>query len=194
MNHSIKIALSIALVVILCGADGGCDNTNASQAAREAQQTDMVMNQIGRNQPVPAFDWALERRMLTQIYQARQRATSTFSVVQSEYTGKVLWSCPSIGFPIPYATQMTNPLRAQWMHFGNSTAGVAINQAEPNGLYSPPQSDATWVPCVASNGKITPVYEEKHVSVFLQPMQERGGQLTPVDGSAASFQIDPERR
>jgi hypothetical protein len=194
MKHSVRLGFSIAGMVFLCAAGGDGCTAPTTQTQREAEATDQAMTQIGRNQPVPTFDWSLERRMMTEIYQARQRATSTFSVVQSEFTGKILWSCPSIGFPIPYATQLTNPLQGQEIHVaGQNNAAVVIAQAEPNGLYSPAQSDATWVPCVASNGKVTPVYEEKHVTVFLQRMEERGGQLVPVEGATPSFTIDPER-
>lgn len=193
MRHSIKTALAVAGVVVLCGAGGdGCtaqDNT----AAKEQQSTDRAMTQIARSQPVPVFDYSLERHMLTEIYKARQRATNTFSVVQSDYTGKVLWSCPSLGYPVPYATQLTNPHQLQAIYglnnSGHWTDGV-VEQPEPNGLYSPAQSDATWVPCVGPDGKVTPVYEEKHVTVFLQPMQEQDGRLVPVAGSRPSFAIE----
>jgi hypothetical protein len=69
-----------------------------------------------------------------------------------------------------------------------------IEQQEPNGLFSPSSAEGTWVPCVDEKGKITPVYEERKVSVFLRPMEEINGKLTPRAGSAASLQIDPNRR
>ena len=198
MNHKLKVAIGICTVIALCGADGSCtDDAPPSAAVREQQSQNLQMDQFLRNQPVPSFDWSLERHMLIELYSARQRATSTFSVVQSEYTGKVLWSCPSIGFPLPYATQLTNPLQvAGHTYTGGqgSVSAVAIAQQEPNGLFTPAQSDATWVPCVDEKGRITPVYEEKHVTVFLRPMQEQNGQLVPVSSAAASLTINPSRQ
>ena len=133
-----------------------------------SQSQNLQMEQFLRNQPVPSFDFSLERHILIQLYAARQKAMTTYTVVQSPYTGKVLWSCASIGFPIPYATQLTNPNQVQWKSGSQWGASAVLAQQEPNGLFSPASSEATWVPCVDERGKITPVYEEKKVTVFLR--------------------------
>jgi hypothetical protein len=200
MKKLVPMVLLASLSPFLGAAGGnGCteERPHASAAQIEQASQDAQMQQFLRNQPVPSFDWSLERHMLIEVYKARQRATNTFSVVQSEYTGKVLWSCPSLGFPLPYATQLTNPLQVIGRTYTSgqgSVAAVAIAQQEPNGLFTPAQSDATWVPCVDEKGRITPVYEEKHVTVFLRPVEERDGKLVPVAGSAASVTIDPTAR
>jgi len=156
----------------------------------EQHSQNLQMEQFLRNQPVPSIDFSLERHILIQLYTARQRATNTFSVVQSAYTGKVLWSCPSIGFPIPYATQLTNPNQVQWKSGAHEYASAVLAQQEPNGLFSPASADGTWVPCVDERGKITPVYEEKKVTVFLRPMEEKDGKLVPVPNTAPSLSIN----
>ena len=194
MKFSTKIALNIAAVLLICGAGGdGCtQRTPSTAASTERAQQDAQMMQFLRNQPVPIYNWSLERHMLIKIYDARQKATSTFSVVQSELTGKVMWSCPSIGFPLPYATQLTNPQQVVFAHHPTEhDASGVVSQQEPNGLFSPAHSDATWVPCVNAKGQITPVYEERKVTVFLQEMQEINGRLTPAQGATASLSIDP---
>lgn len=181
----------LLMTPLLLGALAGCDQSNAGSTAEQQEQriTNQAQKQLLRNQPVPVFDYSMERHIAIEIYKARQRRVATFSVVQSPFTGKVLWSCPSIGFPIPYATQLTNPLQPVWAEGQHEYAGVAVAQPEPNGLYSPAQADATWVPCVDDQGHITPVYEEKHVTVFFRPMEEKDGRLVPVVGSKASFSI-----
>lgn len=195
MNKTTILAM-LCLAPMLGGAGGdGCttDASPATAAQKEQATQNLQMDQFLRNQPVPSFDWSLERHMLIQLYAARQKATTTFSVVQSEYTGKVLWSCPSIGFPLPYATQLTNPMQLAGHTYYSGTGSVsaiALPQQEPNGLFTPSQSDATWVPCVDDKGRITPVYEEKHVTVFLRPVEEHDGQLVPVAGKSASLSID----
>jgi len=70
---------------------------------------------------------------------------------------------------------------------------AVVAQQEPNGLFTPTSSNATWVPCIDAKGKITPVYEEKNVSVFLRPMEERDGRLVPVAGKEASLSINTEQ-
>jgi hypothetical protein len=193
VNHKLRMALALpAVAIFVCAADGDGCSAQPTAAQKENAQQDLQMQQFLRNQPVPSFDWSLERHMLIQLYAARQRATTTFSVVQSEYTGKILWSCPSIGFPLPYSTQLTNPQQVETSGYDHGWA-VAIGQQEPNGLFPPPTSDGTWVPCVDEKGKITPVYEEKHVTVFLRPVTEKDGQLVPT-GAPASLSIDTKEK
>jgi len=189
------VLTGLALVFVLSAGQGSCGNTPDSAASAEQAAQDVQMDQFLRNQPVPSFDWSLERHMLIQIYAARQRATNTYSYVQSEFTGKLLWQCPSIGFPLPYATQLTNPSQIIFRHHPTEhDASGVVGQQEPNGLFSPAQADGTWVPCVNEAGKVVPVYEERHVTTFLQPMTEANGTLTPTPGGKASLEISPTRR
>lgn len=197
-SRFLALFLLAPLAVLLGGADGdGCSSRpNATAASSEQSTQDLQMQQFLRNQPVPSFDWSLERHMLIQLYAARQRATNTFSVVQSDFTGKVLWSCPSMGFPLPYATQLTNPQQVISKYYSATSGGHisdgVVSQQEPNGLFSPQGADGTWVPCVDEKGKITPVYEERKVTTFLRPMMEKDGALVPVPGGTASLTIDPK--
>ena len=186
-----KMFLLLAAPLLLAN-QGGCDGSpqKVSAQAMEQHSQNLQMEQFLRNQPVPSIDFSLERHILIQLYVARQKATNTFSVVQSAYTGKVLWSCPSIGFPIPYATQLTNPNQVQWKGGMHEYASAVLAQQEPNGLFSPASADGTWVPCVDERGKITPVYEEKKVTVFLRPMEEKDGKLVPVPNTAPSLSIN----
>ncbi len=197
MHSQLKLTFMLGFVVVMCAGAGGnsCSQTPDSAAQREQYSQNRQMDQFLRNQPVPSFDWSLERHMMIELYSARQHATTTFSVVQSEFTGHVLWSCPSIGFPLPYATQLTNPSQVVFAHHPteHDAAGV-VAQQEPNGLFTPATADGTWVPCVDEHGKITPVYEERRVSTFLRPMVEKDGTLMPKEGSQASLVIEPTRR
>jgi len=196
MNSKYKMAaVLLPVAVFLGGADGdGCTTAPRTAASIEQTSQDLQMQQFLRNQPVPSFDWSLERHMLIALYTARQKATNTFSVVQSDFTGKILWSCPSMGFPLPYATQLTNPQQLIQKSDSSHWYDGVIGQQEPNGLFSPPAADGTWVPCVDEHGKITPVYEERKVTTFLRPMMEQNGTLVPVAGQQASLAIDPNRR
>lgn len=188
----------IIALALLAGLSG-CKEFTLSSTQKESAIVDVAQGQLVKNQPTPIYDWSLERHLLTKLYDARQRATTTFSYVQSDFTGKVLWSCPSIGFPIPYATQLTNPSKLDYRTIPASGGGYHVSdgvipQAEPNGLYSPANSDATWVMCVNAKGKIVPRYEERKVSVSLIPLHEVNGSMVEVDGADASFSIDNPKK
>lgn len=193
-----KTILSLLFVAFTCvaaGGDGCSVRTPESAAQVEQRSQNIQMEQFLRNQPVPSFDWSLERHMLIQLYTARQKATNTFSVVQSEFTGKILWSCFSIGFPLPYATQLTNPSQIVFAHHPSEhDAAGTVSQQEPNGLFSPSTADGTWVPCTDEKGKIVPVYEERKVTTFLRPVDEVDGKLVPKAGVGPSLSIEPTRK
>jgi hypothetical protein len=80
-------------------------------------------------------------------------------------TGKFLFVCNSIGFPLPYATQLTSPQKEVY----HSTGGWNIMpQADPNGLFTPSSAEGTWILCKdPSSDKVGPAYIESKVSAFL---------------------------
>lgn len=177
----------LAAVLLVSGAwSSSCNSAGAS--GQEANAVNRQQDLYTRNQPAPTFDFSLDRYLMIELYKARNTAVATYSYVQSEYTGKILWSCPSIGFPIPAATQLTNPEEDEYWNTASSVH-ITIPQAEPNGLYSPATADGTYVMCLDTDGQVAPRYEERHVFATLQPMQEVGGSLVPVSGKGASFHI-----
>lgn len=186
-----RLTLAFLPVVALCCMADSCDNTPPQTATKKeatlvAQQQQIYVN----NQPAPVFDWSLERHLLTELYKARNNAVATYSYVRNQYTGKILSSCPSIGFPISAATQLTNPSVAEW-HYSQGVGSAVLPQPEPNGLFSPPESRGTYVMCLNKDGKVEPRYYEEDVEAFVTPMREVDGQLVPVEGAKASITIDP---
>ncbi len=111
---------------------------------------------------------------------------STSSYVVNPYTGRINWECPSIGYPIPGGTELTNPLQ-------DVGTGGPIAQAEPNGLFSPPSALGTYVMCLNDDGTVSPAYIEDNVRTFAQPMTEVDGRLVPVAGKVPSIRIDPKQ-
>jgi hypothetical protein len=71
--------------------------------------------------------------------------------------------CNSVGFGIPAATQFTSPQRLAT----RGTEGITtVPQADPNTLFSPASSDATWVLCLnPETNQAVPLYVEPRVIV-----------------------------
>lgn len=138
----------------------------------------------GENQPIPQFDWSLERDVLIQLYSMRNDAISTYTVVVSSF-GNLLWECPSIGYPIPADTQLSNP------EFYYSSGGVTLPQAEPNGLYSSKNTVGTWVMCVLDDGTVYPVYTEMNANTFPFPVKMlEDGTFVRVEGAKPVKSLD----
>lgn len=154
----------LALVLSGCEISVG---TEAKDAARVAQQ----QSQYAIGQPIPTFNWSVERDLVIKLYQVRNQKVSTHSVWRSDY-GSIEGDCPSYGYGIPYDTSLTNPLMAtdEDMHGYDKPALTSIEQAEPNGIFASKNTAATWVMCLGSAGSIEPVYVETKVTVYPGPV------------------------
>lgn len=175
-----KKALWVFLVLVVMA---GCTSANFHESLDVNRQQAQYVN----NQPPPFFDWSLERHLMTELYTSRNDAVATWSLTWDTFRGKISWECPSIGFPIPGGTQLTNPM-------SDLRTSDPVPQAEPNGLYSPSTSAGTYVMCLNDDGTVSPVYVEDNVRTFFTPMQESDGKLVPIPGVDPSFKIDPSQK
>jgi len=154
-----KIILTLSLTFLAIG----CEN---SQGFKDKAAVERQQKQYAASQAVPAFNWSLERHLVIQLYQARNKKVLTHSVWRS-ITGKIEGDCPSLGFSIPYDTSLTNPLKTA----GSYKESSIIEQAEPNGLFSSKNTAATWVMCSSKAGMLDPIYVETKVTVYPYPVK-----------------------
>lgn len=143
-----------------------CMGTNAcfDQEDKDRQTVRSQQSQYGARQPVPIFDWSLERHLVIQLYTMRNKKVATHAVWRGDMS-VIEGDCPSIGFGIPYDVSLTNPLQ----HVGAN--GAVIEQAEPNGLFASKSTSATWVMCTDAAGGISPIYVEGKVTVYPYPVR-----------------------
>ena len=137
--------LLTALLASMCIGANGCQSADSAEHDTVNSQQSVYV----RNQPIPTFQWSLERHLLVQLYQARNQSVTTYSYVINQFNGSIMWSCTSLGFPIPATTQLTNPQRV-------ANQNAVIPQPEPNGVFAPPTptapgscarvTTATWSP------------------------------------------------
>lgn len=170
-------------LMLLASSQDGCDGRSADSKDQDTVEAQQSIYQ--RSQPVPMFNWSQDRDNLIQIYTMKNEARATYSVVRAAGTGEILWHCPSVGFPLPADTQLTNPLQQVY-------GAAVIEQAEPNGLFSSKNTDGTYVLCVLPDGSISPQYSESKVDVFTRPVKVEDGKVVFVDG-AATMTITPKR-
>lgn len=165
-----KLLLPIVLIPIILMGAGCIDSANN----KEADQVEQQQNLYVQNQPAPAFDWSLERHVFTELYKARNNAVQTFSYVRN-LNGQVIFSCKSIGFPLPSNDQLTNQ---ESISYSSGGTPAVLPQAEPNGLYSSPSTTGTYVFCINSDGSVSPSYFESDVETHLSPLSEDGHSLS----------------
>lgn len=185
MKNKAFYVLPWLIIVFLLLTAESCDT---SQTNTESNQVNNQQTVYSQNQPLHQYDYSPERDELQQIYDARMKVVNTWTVIYS--MGKPVFVCPSKGYPIPYTTQLTNP--QNWVG-----TGVAIPQAEPNGLYTG-TSNATWVLCIRSlpggGSEIDPVYSEPDALAFPYPVQIGPDGSVQDAGGGSSVQINIKQK
>ena len=170
-----KTFLNVIVICLFSGMILGCNQSQSTTESRDAKRVQQQQSQYEKGQPVPAFNWSLDRHLVIELYKIRNQKAATHSVWRSD-RGIVEGDCPSYGYGIPYDTSLTNPLVAtdidlqgeEHSYQGGSLA--SIEQAEPNGIFASKNTAATWVMCLGDSGSVEPVYVETKVTVYPGPV------------------------
>lgn len=165
MNFMTKTLVAGAALMSLAA----CLPEDGSSNAQDTKAVERQQSQYQRAQPIPAFDWSLERDLLIQLYEVRNAEVTTHAVWRSDY-GLIEGDCPAMGYGLPYDTSLTNPLVAtdvvRGVRQGNG-AMTSVGQPEPNGVFASTNTAATWVVCTdPASGALSPVYVEAKVTVY----------------------------
>ena len=148
---------SVSIVVLL-----GCQGSPTSDDIQSQQQEKILAegtSQVG----MPAIKNFRERKLVKMLLELRdQNDLSTFTYIWSDFQGRWVFFCNSVGYGIPYATQFTNPQKKETgSNSGSGYYAITLPQADPNGLFSPASAEGTWVMCKDPNGPdVKPVYIE----------------------------------
>jgi hypothetical protein len=147
---------------------GDCDNDDTSQATeRQRNATEDLHTEAWKQVGMPAVDNFQEMRILKQIIELRDRQLTTYTYTVDR-DAELHFLCPSMGYGIPYSTQMTNPEKLVDAYRDEKP----IPQPEPNGLYMPNSVSATWVLCQnPQTDGVAPVYSEPKLLVSPFPLE-----------------------
>lgn len=155
-TRALVTAAALALVVL--GATA-CSMTPSAQQ-NENQQAQVGLQEVVRNQPVPAFAYSQDRQNLIEIETAIAKGIQTTSFFFQQGDPDPVRSCPSIGYPKANTTSLTNPLQVVG---GPQSGNVTVEQMDPTGVYTPSSSSGTYVMCVAPDGSGQLAYWEGNV-------------------------------
>ena len=152
-----RITQSIGIIITIVFLLGVNDCSSSDSIQREQQE--ILLREATSQTGIPAIKNFRERKILKDILELRdQGGLTTYTYVFNELNGNLVFLGESIGYPIPYATQYTNPQK--W------SEGIVLPQADPNGLFSPASAEGTWVLMKNPNGSdVSPVYIEPRIIV-----------------------------
>ena len=181
-----KVVTALIIAGAMALAAVGCMEGNSER--KDARVVNSQQSHYQKAQPLPFYDFSNPRDVLLQIYNVTTtEARNTYTVIQS-ITGAVQYYGPSVGYAIPADVQLTNPLK-------NDGNGTAIEQAEPNGLFSSKNTDGTWVLFVQPDGSITPIYTEQKVTTYPFAVTRNAvGEWVRADNNPSSFTVDIKKK
>ncbi len=156
-NSIFTFAVIVISVVILVG----CDQRQNSDSIQQKQQEE-ILKEATAQTGMPAIKNFRERKIMKDVLELRdQEGLITYTYLIAEQTGKLRFLGQTLGYPIPYSTQYTNPEKAEY--YSNS-GWINLPQADPNGLFSPSSAEATWILMYdPETQKASPMYCEPRV-------------------------------
>ena len=110
MKLVINGLISLVMLVLLILIFSSCEHQQTTES-RDAKRVALQQSQYEKAQPIPVFDWSLERHLVIELYRVRNQKAATHSVWRSDY-GLLEGDCTSYGYGIPYDISLTNPLVA----------------------------------------------------------------------------------
>lgn len=147
-----KFILVAALFVVFSAET--CVRSTNSVDVQQEEQTQQMLAEANATVGMPRIVNWTERRQFKQILELRDDpslATYTYTI---DMNGRRHFLCNSLGYGLPYSVQYVNPQRTGRSY---SQGGFeTLPQADPNGLFMPDNTAATWVLCVPDEGTGAP--------------------------------------
>ena len=167
-----KIFVILILLVILLTSCERAKNNSAD--AKQARKTNQMMKEAHRQVGMPNIVNFQQKKLLKMIYELCDKENLIcYAYLYNAYTGKIgqfLGKC--LGYGLPYSAQFSNPQREVYSGGYNRGFG-SLPQPEPNGLFMPTSSSATWLIMIdPKTKKPRPVYVEPKIIVSPFPLHK----------------------
>jgi hypothetical protein len=137
MKKLMGLVLLIGLMGLILFGCSGMDDSDSTQR----NQQEKILKEATKQTGMPNVTHFFEKKMLKKVIELRDNPQLTTYAYTQNMDGRFVYLGRCIGFGIPYSTQYTNPEKID----GNSSSYVTIPQADPNGLFSPSSTSATWL-------------------------------------------------
>lgn len=165
-NLIMIISVIICYVISFVSCDGYEISEDAKQTKLQQETSKDARDKIRIN----ITRWT-EKKQLANIYELRDKAKlMCYLYTRNEYSGKYVYEGRCQGFGINYATQFSNPERP--VNYERELDEMLVDepvgnlpQPEPNDLFMPESSTATWVTFIDAEGKEEVQYVEPEIVV-----------------------------
>lgn len=169
--------IALIAVVAIMFMSTSCLESDRSADSLQTKQSETSFKEAQRELGLPNIVNWMQKKTLKEIYElCDQEDLLCYVYLWSPYLGKMFYLGRGIGYGIPFSAQFTNPEKIVEgdKELGKDWSGRFIMkkpQADPNGLFMPTSSSATWVIMIDKEAEPRPVYMEPNliVSPFQMP-------------------------
>lgn len=168
MNKFLSVLIIVAFLFLSCK-----ENKQSSAEQMQTKKTDQILDEINRQVGLPNISNFQQKKLMKMIYELCDKEDLIcYAYIKSDYQGKLYFIGKCIGFGVPFSAQYTNPMKYFDDPDGDYSAGsLVIPQADPNGLYMPTSSSATWLMMIdPKTNEPRPVYIEPEIVVSPFPL------------------------
>jgi hypothetical protein len=158
----------IILFLLSCFIFSACIETKNIADNEQSDQTEIMMLEAHRQTGMPNIVNFQQKKLMKMIYELCDKEDLIcYAYMFSDYSGKLIYIGKCIGFGIPFSAQYSNPEKYLDDPNGSWDAGsLVVPQPEPNGLFMPTSSSATWLIMIDPETKEPrPVYFEPTIVV-----------------------------
>lgn len=169
----------IIIGILFCGLAlmfVGCNDKEVDNSADQiqARQTASAMGEAQRQVGMPNIVNFQQRKLLKLIFElCDKEKLICYAYIKSDYQGKLFFIGKCMGYGIPFSAQFTNPEKVVHQQTYNGGSYGTLPQADPNGLFMPTSSSATWLMMIdPETNKPRPVYIEPEIVVSPFPLHK----------------------
>lgn len=172
MKKLVPFALFATVVAILLFVLTSCTPSSTSTADQmEREATEKLAAEGARQVGLPNIVNFTMKRQVKEIYEVLDREDiPTWTYIVS-MNGDLILLCRSMGYGVPYGTQLTNPMKPEFVRYTGGFEFAVMPQPEPDGLFLPEGSHATWVMAIDPQGTRRIVCVEPDIIVSPFPLK-----------------------
>lgn len=149
----------------------GCKQNAPTAESKQTEQTDKILDEINRQIGLPNITNFQQKKIMKKIMEECDRENLIcYAYLKADYTGKLVFIGKCIGYGVPFSAQYTNPQKLVNADIGQYNGDLPMPQADPNGLYMPTSSSATWLMMIDKEEKPRVVYIEPEIVVSPFPL------------------------
>lgn len=152
MNRKLRTTAGAVVLTAITGLSVAACNGHPSVQQQEQSAQTADTQSLEQSQPIPHFSYSQIRATAIDAETISADGTQTTSFFFQLGMQDPIFTCPSLGEPVPNTAQLSNP--EQIAPISGKYGGGATNlpQMDPNGIYAPSSSSGTYVICVNGSG------------------------------------------